>query len=366
MKVPPSSPNPLTIYDVARHAGVSIASVSRVLNGLESPRPETRERVMAAVRELDFVPDGAARALSSRLKEVVGVVFRRPFEQSMAGSGFADEDGSLLFAEVINRGVELAARERGFDLLLSSVDVYEPGRQPRVAAMAGKSDGLIVHDKVLGPEGIIRMAKRVPIVTLVGTPTPASINVRSDNSAGMGELTRHLIADHGYTDIAYLAGHADSPDNIDRAAAIRVQTEDAGLRLRTGPKWQGNYMASGGAKVVEQLIADGTTLPDVIMCANDQTAIGVLYALAEHGLRVPDDIAVTGFDDIPVARHLRPRLTTVRQPIQQLGATAFEMLYAVISGDRPAEREIVLPTTLVRRSSCGCPPSNGEGPLSGG
>jgi LacI family transcriptional regulator len=349
-----SSPNPLTIYDVARHAGVSIASVSRVLNGLESPRPETRERVMAAVRELDFVPDGAARALSSRLKEVVGVVFRRPFEQSMAGSGFADEDGSLLFAEVINRGVELAARERGFDLLLSSVDVYEPGRQPRVAAMAGKSDGLIVHDKVLGPEGIIRMAKRVPVVTLVGTPTPASINVRSDNSAGMRELTRHLIADHGVTDIGYIAGHADSPDNIDRAAAIQAQAEDAGIRVRTGAQWQGNYMASGGAGLVERLLADGEALPDVIMCANDQTAIGVLYALAEHGIRVPEDVAVTGFDDIPVARHLRPRLTTVRQPIQQLGATAFEMIYGLISGDRPAEREIVLPTALVRRSSCGC------------
>jgi LacI family transcriptional regulator len=97
----------------------------------------------------------------------------------------------------------------------------------------------------------------------------------------------------------------------------------------------------------------------VIMCANDQTAIGVLYALAEHGIRVPDDVAVTGFDDIPVARHLRPRLTTVRQPIQQLGATAFEMLYALISGDHPAEREIVLPTTVVRRGSCGCPSDAG-------
>ncbi len=358
--------DPLTIYDVARHAGVSIASVSRVLNGLESPRPETRERVMAAVRELDFVPDGAARALSSRLKEVVGVVFRRPFDQRMAGSGFADEDGSLLFAEVINRGVELAARERGFDLLLSSVDVYEAGRQPRVAAMAGKSDGLIVHDKVLGPEGIVRMAKRVPIVTLVGTPTPASVNVRSDNAAGMRELTRHLIADHGFTDIAYLSGHVDSPDNIDRAAAVQAQAEADGAEVRAGEKWRGNYMASGGATVIERLIADGDALPDVIMCANDQTAIGVLYALAEHGIRVPEDVAVTGFDDIPVARHLRPRLTTVRQPIQRLGATAFELLYALISGDRPAEREVVLPTSLVRRGSCGCTPSLGEGRLSGG
>jgi LacI family transcriptional regulator len=333
---------------------VSIASVSRVLNGLDSPRPETRERVLAAVRELDFVPDGAARALSSRLKEVVGVVFRRPFEQTMAGSGFADEDGSLLFAEVINRGVELAARGKGFDLLLSSVDVYEAGRQPRVASMAGKSDGLILHDRVLGPEGIVRLARRIPIVTLVGTPTPASVNVRSDNAAGMRELTGHLITEHACRTIGYLAGHADSPDNIDRARAGTALADEAGVEFLTGPSWQGNYMASGGAKVIDELVAEGATLPDVIMCANDQTAIGALYALAEHGIRVPDDVAVTGFDDIPVARHLRPRLTTVRQPIQQLGATAFELLYTLISGEPPAEREVVLPTTLVRRGSCGC------------
>jgi LacI family transcriptional regulator len=350
----PASPgNPLTIYDVARHAGVSIASVSRVLNGLESPRPETRERVMAAVRELDFVPDGAARALSSRLKEVVGVVFRRPFQQSMAGSGFADEDGSLLFAEVINRGVELAARQRGFDLLLSSVDVYEPGRQPRVAAMAGKSDGLIVHDKVLGPEGIIRLAKRVPIVTLVGTPTPASINVRADNSAGMRELTQHLIIDHGFTEIAYLAGHADSPDNIDRAAAIEAQTDDAGIKLRTGAAWQGNYMASGGAKVVDELIAAGERLPDVIMCANDQTAIGVLYALAEHGIRVPEDVAVTGFDDAEWAATMRPALTTVRQPASEMGIAAVDSALAMIADPSLSPPTVLLPGQLVVRESCG-------------
>lgn len=309
---------------------------------------------MAAVRELDFVPDGAARALSSRLKEVVGVVFRRPFEQSMAGSGFADEDGSLLFAEVINRGAELAARGRGFDLLLSSVDIYQAGRQPRVASMAGKSDGLILHDKLLSPEGIVRLSRRIPIVTLVGTPTPASVNVRSDNVAGMHELTGHLIADHGCRTIGYLAGHPDSPDNIDRAEAGRACAAEAGVEFRTGSRWQGNYMASGGAKVIDDLVADGERLPDAIMCANDQTAIGVLYALAEHGIRVPDDVAVTGFDDIPVARHLRPRLTTVRQPIQQLGATAFEQVYALISGEAPAQREVVLPTTVIRRGSCGC------------
>jgi LacI family transcriptional regulator len=106
--------------------------------------------------------------------------------------------------------------------------------------------------------------------------------------------------------------------------------------------------------VISRILERQLPLPNAIVCANDQTAIGVMFTLAQHGIRVPEDVAVTGFDDIPVARHLRPRLTTVRQPIQQLGATAFEMIYGLISGDRPAEREIVLPTALVRRSSCGC------------
>src|ERR1700753_1486179 len=136
---------PLTIYDVARRAGVSIASVSRVLNGRNSPRPETRDRVMAAVRELGFVPDGAARALSNRLKEVVGVVFRRTSDA--VGDAFSDEDESLLFADVINRGVEIGARNRGFDLLMSSVDVYDHSPHGRITSLAGKSDGLILHDQ---------------------------------------------------------------------------------------------------------------------------------------------------------------------------------------------------------------------------
>src|SRR6202000_1717290 len=127
---------PLTIYDVAARAGVSIASVSRVLNGRNSPRPETKEKVLAAVRELGFVPDGAARALSNRLKEVVGVVFRHANVQD--DDAFSDEDESLLFTDVINRGVELGARNKGFDLLMSSVDVYDHSPHGRVTSIAGK------------------------------------------------------------------------------------------------------------------------------------------------------------------------------------------------------------------------------------
>jgi len=142
---------PPTIYDVARVAGVSIASVSRVLNGRRNPREETRERVLKAVSELGFVPDGAARALSARLKEVVGVVIRRVrWVQSSEGE-FAEQDESLLFTDVINRGIELAADRQGFNLLLSSVDVDDHDLSGRLLALARKSDGLILHDRVLEP-----------------------------------------------------------------------------------------------------------------------------------------------------------------------------------------------------------------------
>lgn len=343
---------PLTIYDVARRAGVSIASVSRVLNGRNSPRPETRERVLAAVRELGFVPDGAARALSSRLKEVVGVVFRRASD--VVDDAFSDEDESLLFADVINRGVEAGARRRGFDLLMSSVDVFDHSPHGRITSIAGKSDGLILHDQVLSPVGIVRVAQRTPVVTLAGTPTSSSVNVRSDNASGMRELTRHLLVDHGYQTIAYLAGHADSPDNVARAEAFELVAAEVGIEAWTGEIWRGNYMASGGAKVIKDILARNLPLPRAIVCANDQAAIGVMYTLAQNGLRVPEDVAVTGYDDIPVARHLHPQLTTVRQPIHKLGATAFDVLYSMISGDGRPEPEVVLPTSLVVRGSCGC------------
>ena len=342
----------MTIYDVARHAGVSIASVSRVLNGRNSPRPETRQRVLAAVEELGFVPDGAARALSNRLKEVVGVVFRRPMDIPV--DEFSEEEESLLFTDVINRGIEAGARTRGFDLLLSTVDVFDPGPLDRIASVAGKSDGLILHDQVLGPAGIARVAQRAPVVTLAGTPTDNSVNVRCDNVTGMRELATHLLVDHGYPSVAYLAGHGDSPDNLARRATFDAVVAAAGVEPWTDEAWCGNYMAAGGAKVIRDLIAAGRPLPRAIACANDQTAVGVMYALAQHGVRVPDDVAVTGFDDIPVARHLHPQLTTVRQPIQKLGAAAFDVLYALISGERRSEPEVVLPTSLVIRGSCGC------------
>ena len=348
MPEPKRPKGPLTIYDVARRAGVSIASVSRVLNGQGSPRANTRERVVQAVQELGFVPDGAARALSNGLKEVVGVVFRRGDE-----THFEDEDESLLFIDVINRGIDVAAQRRGFDVLVSSVGYTENNVAGRINAIAGKADGLILHDRMLSSAGIERLAGLVPIVTLAGRPGRGSMNVRCDNEAGMRALVRHLVKDHGYRSIAYLSGRSDSPDNKSRAKAFEAEAAQLKVRIDAGPEWQGNYSAAGGAKVIETLLDAHQKLPRAIVCANDQTALGAMHALTRRGINVPGDVAVTGFDDVPVARHLHPPLTTVRQPMQEIGATAFDVLYSRISTGK-GEPDVVLPVQLILRESCGC------------
>jgi LacI family transcriptional regulator len=180
----------------------------------------------------------------------------------------------------------------------------------------------------------------------------------------MRELARHLIVDHGYRTLGFLAGHEGSPDSLARARTLAEEVAAEGATLVQGDQWRGSYQAAGGAQAIERLIAAGSALPRAIVCANDQSAMGVLYALAEHGIAVPGEVAVTGFDDIPLARILRPQLTTVRQSIQDLGATAFETLYAMIRGGSPAAesaggRDIALPAALMRRESCGCGPQPG-------
>jgi LacI family transcriptional regulator len=350
-RVPATAP---TIYDVARVAGVSIASVSRVLNGQRNPRQETRDRVLAAVAELGFAPDGAARALSARLKEVVGVIVRRPWRTDVDEDLFSAEAESLQYPDLINRGIEAAAQRRGFDLLIRSVGITEHDAGGRTLSLARKSDGLILHDRVLDPGEMDRLSRQLPIVTLAGYATPTTANVHGDNKAGMQALARHLLRDHGYPTLAYLGGYADSPDSIERREVLAAEAAAVGATLESGPEWQGYYYAAGGAKVINRLLAAGRALPRAIACANDLTALGVMSALREHGISVPGQVAVTGFDDIPMAHHLPISLTTIRQPIREMGTTAFDVLYSMLSRDPLPSRDIVLPVTLIRRESCGC------------
>jgi LacI family transcriptional regulator len=341
-----------TIYDVAERAGVSIATVSRVLNGHDYLRPQTRDRVLQAVRDLHFVPNGAARQLSSRFKKVIGLAFVRP---PMEGEMLAIEEESLLFTDSVIRGAELCAQRYGYSLLLSGVSEGDSGHE--VTSLTGKTDGVILLDRVLPERRLSALAKRSPVVTLAGSGrTRSAASVRVDNVEGMRAVAQHLIGFHGRRRVAFMSGSAESPDSTMRAEAFAAAVSQLGGACEpVEDGWSSDWTSAGAVRVLQRRMSSSEPLPEAIACANDQMAIGVIHALHLKGLHVPGDVTVTGFDDIPVARHLNPALTTVRQPSQQLGSAAVDALVGVIESRPDAFKEIVLPTQLIVRRSCGCP-----------
>ena len=341
-----------TIYDVAKRAGVSIATVSRVLNGLSGRRSVSADKVLAAVEDLGFVPNGAARSLSQGLKRVIGIVY--------AGGPATDdlldiEEESLLYTDSIVRGAEAGAQRRDFSLMLTGAG---PGDSSGlVDRLTGKVDGLILLDQVLDESRVTPLAERIPVVLLAGSGRlDGAVTVRVDNSAGMKAVASHMVKDHGHRRLAFLSGLTASPDSVSRARSLVRWATRFGAEVEPLERWAGDWTSGGAVKVVSARLESGDPLPTCIVCANDQTAIGVLHALVHAGYSVPGDVAVTGFDDIPVARHLSPALTTVRQPARQLGAVAVEALIDIVEGRHPERRDIVLGVDLQVRGSCGCPP----------
>lgn len=348
---------PPTIYDVARRAEVSIATVSRALNGHGYLKAETRKRVLQAVRELNFVPNGPARQLSTRSTKVIALAYVRPAEDQVLEA----EEDSFLFIDAVIRGAELAAQRYGYSLLLSGVK--EGGSGQPVVDLTGKADGIMVLGRVLGERRVAGLAQRSPLVQLAGSArSQAAINVRVDNAQGMQAVAHHLMAHHGLRRFAFMAGKAESPDSTARQQAFNTTVAEAGGDVEDeGLGWEADWTAAGASKAMAARIDSGEPLPEVVVCASDPMAIGALQALRDAGIDVPGEVKVTGFDDIPIARHLSPALTTVRQPSQQLGAAGVEALISLIE-DRPnAQQDWVLPTQLVVRASCGCPPPSQPG-----
>jgi LacI family transcriptional regulator len=342
----------VTLHDVARLAGVSTATVSRVMHGQDRVREATRSRVQQAIEELGYVPDGAGRSLSRRRKDVIGLVCaERPAQQ------YDIESMNLLFYDEVLRGVEARIRDQEWSLLITFLQGSNDPDFSRLVAFCGKVDGILIGEGIVPTRFVERLAARVPVVIIAGAPDERAADVvTADNRSGSAALAAHLIRDHGRRRLYFVAGPPDAPDANER----RVGLDHA---LRAYPDcqlvgwFQGLFNVYGGDQAGERLAAlPRRDLPDAVVCANDQTAIGVLRALARAGIRVPEEVAVAGFDDIFPGSLCDPPLTTVHQPMRMLGERACARLLDRI--DDPALRPAVdlLPTELVLRSSCGCPP----------
>ena len=342
-----------TLHDVARLAGVSTATVSRVVHEQDRVRPSTRQRVLEVIEALGYVPDAAAQSMARQRKEVIGLV-----TIESRGPDTDIEQEGLLFTEEVLRGVELVLSEVGWSVLISVLRAADrPGAFRQLQKISAKVDGLLIAEGIVDSAQIGQLAARVPVALVSGSlDEPHADVVDADNRGGSMVLARHLIKQHGLRRFFYVAGPTEAPDAQERRAAF----EDA-VALHPGAAitgyFQGRFAAVSGQLAVRELLAaPGRTLPDAIVCGNDQMALGAMRELQAAGIRVPADIAVVGFDDIHVGSLLTPALTTVRQPMRLLGERACSLLLERLadpSRPRQAER---LPTELIIRESCGCPP----------
>ncbi|WP_328896133.1 LacI family DNA-binding transcriptional regulator [Streptomyces sp. NBC_00236] len=346
-----------TVYDVAERSGVSIATVSRVYRTPESVRAQTRERVLDAARELGYVPSGNARGLASRTTGVLGLCFPDYADPDAEADAEADSDADdavMLYSDQIIRGMERAARRHGYALLIAAS--LEGGPESLVAKVAGRVDGFAVLAQTVPTEDLEVISRRLPVVMLAG---PREIDhldhIVVANADGERELTRHLIEDHGLRRLVFVGGDTDSPDAEARFRGFQDACRDAGLPVPDEPALRTTMMKQAeGALAAETLLDRGGERPEAMLFANDQMAVGALRALARRGVRVPQDMAVTGFDGIPLGRIVQPPLTTVRQPIRRLGEQAVELLVQRLSDTGREPVSLTLPVSVIRRTSCGC------------
>ena len=328
-----------SIKEVALKAGVSIATVSRVLNGKGPVAEETRRRILEVASRLGYAPHAMARSLITKKTGTLGVLLPDLYGE--------------FFSEVI-RGVDLAARKSGYHVLVSGFHSDRAEIEAVLRAMRGRVDGVIVLSPDVDAQTLRRNLPETLPVVLLNTPVDgASFDaIQIDNYGGAFAMVRHLVA-LGHRRIALIEGPAENVDARERLRGYRDALRSVGAELAEGLEIEGDFSEESGYRAGEHLLALAPR-PTAVFAANDSMAIGCLFALRAAGVRVPEEMAVAGFDDIPIARYITPSLTSVHVPIAELGTRAMErLLHAVESKNEHERRQETVATTVVVRGSCG-------------
>jgi LacI family transcriptional regulator len=320
-----------TIRDVARRAQVSVATVSRALNGIENVSEQARERIADAVKELGYVPHAGARSLSLARTNAIGVVL-------------PDLHGEF-FSEIV-RGMDREASAQGYLLLLSNLHGGAEQAMLALRAMRGRVDGLIVMAPHLSEQDLAAALPAGLPSVLINTRdvTGRHPAIHLDNKAGVRAVVAHLV-ELGRTQLVHIAGPPQNIDAQERAEAFREAAAEYGVECVI---MQGDFEEASGATAIEALLDAGHS-SDAVFAANDNMAIGALERLRGSGLRVPEDVALVGFDDIPLARHLG--LSTVRVRIAELGERALARLLSSLGKDDDGGDELHAPELVVRSTS---------------
>jgi LacI family transcriptional regulator len=335
----PKPTQPPTIADVAQRAGVSIATVSRVLNGTTPVVDATAQRVQEAINELRFVPRTAARVLASRKTNTIGLLL--------------PEISGAFFSPML-RGIEAAAREAGYDLLIHATD--EPYRNPRARRPLGEhnTDGLLVFTDSLEDDELFRLhTAGLPLVLMHQSLEGLNIPVIAiENKDGASSIVSHLIEAHARRRIVFLRGPERHQDSVWRERGYLDALNSHGIPFNPELIALGNFDRAAAERSILALMEAGVEF-DAVFSGDDEAALGVYRALQVRERRIPQDVSLVGFDDQPFAPFLSPPLTTVRVPIEQVGREAVHQLVHLIRGE-PADSLTLLRTEVIFRSSCGC------------
>ena len=332
----------ITIKDVAQAAGVSVASVSRALNGHTSITAETREHIMAVVKRMRYTPHVGARSLTTSFTNTIGVLL-------------PDLYGDF-FSEII-RGIDVAARDRGLHLMVSSLHGDADEVAQSIRTMRGRVDGLLVMSPHVDAALLSgNLPEDLPIVLMSSAAGAQYAAISVDNYSGAYAMVAHLVG-QGYRRIAFLSGPADNFEAQERLRGYRAALA-ALTPLAAAQVYDGDFSEESGQRV-GRMLAAAPDRPDALFAANDMMAIGALLALREGGVELPGQIGLAGFDDIRIARYVMPALTTVRVPIADLGMQALELLHAQIGqAERvPATTRTLAADLVVRASTGGKPPT---------
>ncbi|MBN1565799.1 MAG: LacI family DNA-binding transcriptional regulator [Anaerolineae bacterium] len=330
-----------TIYDIAEEAGVSYSTVSRTLSGFEFVKDSTREKVLAAVKKLGYVPNQQARSLAGGVSNLIGILV----------PGLTDD-----YVIQILHGIDSAVTESNYNVILYTTNRRQ-GKEATYAAtiINGAADGLLLVAPIkveLYLDALREQNFPYVMIDQVDLEQRSTV-VSADNHKGAYKATQYLI-ELGHRQIGFLTGLMQLNVAIERLEGYKAALADHKIPFRDEYIAQGDFRMQIGYQGTQELLALEHP-PTAIFASNDVSALGAIDAIREHGLRVPDDISVIGFDDIPAAAVMYPKLTTVRQPLIQMGREAVLELLARLKNPDHEVRQITLATQLVIRDSCAAP-----------
>jgi DNA-binding LacI/PurR family transcriptional regulator len=336
MSIKRNSKQRATISDVARLAGVSISTVSRVVNDTAPVSDDVVTRVRQAIEMLSYTPHAAARNLAVKRTNAIGLLLPAV---------------TNAFVQPTLMGIEQGIADSPYDLLICLAKQHPGLHNQSLPVGEHNTDGLLIFSTYYGETDILTNYQRgFPMVLLhrippKGTDIPA---VLFDNQPGVRQLIDHLIEVHGRRRIVFLHGPVGNDDSTAREQAYRESLLTHKIPYDPNLIERGDYNELGGREAIHRMLADGVHF-DAVFCGDDEAATGVMDAIRQAGRRVPEDVSIVGFDDVTVARHLNPPLTTVRAPIQEAGRLAVRVLLALLSGEPVKQQITLLPVEAVIR-----------------